>query len=152
MATTIGTLCSREVVFATREMTVAAAAKLMRGHHVGSLVVVAELNGGKRVPLGIVTDRDIVVEIVAMELDPGVITLGDIMAEPVVTAREEEGVLEAMEIMRYKGVRRLPVVGRDGQLVGILTIDDLLEVMAEQLGELARVVKRELTREAVERK
>ncbi len=152
MATHIGEICSREVVFATRDMTVAAAAKLMRHHHVGSLVVVDQLNGGKRLPVGIVTDRDVVVELTAMDLDPAVITVGDIMGEPLVTARESEGLLEAMEIMRYKGVRRLPIVGADGQLVGIVTIDDLLEVLAEQLTELAKVVAREQARESAARR
>ena len=151
MATTIGEICNREVVFATRDMTVAAAAKLMRHHHVGSLVVVDQLNGGKRLPIGIVTDRDIVVELTAMDLDPATITVGDIMGPELVTAREGEGLLGAMEIMRYKGVRRLPIVGADGRLVGIVTIDDLLEVLAEQMTELARIVGREQAREAAAR-
>jgi CBS domain-containing protein len=152
MATHVGEICSREVVYGTREMTVAAAAKLMRQHHVGSLVIADELNGGKRLPVGIVTDRDLVVEVTAMDLDPKTITVGDIMGEALVTARESEGLLETMEIMRYKGVRRLPIVGRDGQLIGIVTIDDLLEVLAEQLTELARIVSREQAHEAVARR
>jgi CBS domain-containing protein len=152
MATSIGDICNREVAYATRDMTVAAAAKLMRHHHVGSLVVVDQLNGGRRLPIGIVTDRDIVVELTAMELDPATITVGDIMGQELVTARESEGLLEAMEIMRYRGVRRLPIVGGDGQLVGIVTIDDLLEALAEQMTELAKVVAREQVREAVARR
>ncbi|MBI3043821.1 MAG: CBS domain-containing protein [Betaproteobacteria bacterium] len=152
MANSIGQVCSREVVFATRETTVAAAAKRMRQHHVGSLVVVEDMDGGKRVPIGLVTDRDIMMEITAMGLDPAVITVGDIMDPEVVTARESEGVLETMEIMRYKGVRRLPIVGADGQLVGIVTIDDLLEILAEELGELTKIVAREQSREASTRK
>jgi len=152
MATSIGEICSREVVFTTRDTTVATAAKLMRHHHVGSLVVVEQLNGGKRLPVGIVTDRDIVMELTAMGLDPAAITVGDIMAGPLITAREGEGLLETMEIMRYKGVRRLPIVGGDGQLVGIVTIDDLLEVLAEQMTELAKVVARGQVRESATRR
>ena len=152
MASSIGEICSHEVVFATRETTVAAAAKLMRHHHVGSIVVVEQMNGGRRMPVGIVTDRDVLVEVTAMDLDPAVITVGDIMVHQLVTARESEGVLETMEIMRYKGVRRLPIVGADGQLVGIVTIDDLLEVLAEELSELAKIVVRERSREASTRK
>lgn len=152
MATQVGEICSREVVFGTRETTVAAAAKLMRQHHVGCLVIVEELNGGKRLPVGIVTDRDIVVEVTAMGLDPQTITVGDIMGDALVTAREGEGLLETMEIMRYKGVRRLPIVGGDGQLIGIVTIDDLLEVLAEQLTELAKIVSREQAHEAAARR
>ena len=152
MATRIGEICNREVVFATRDTTVAAAAKLMRRHHVGSLVVADEAASGRRVPVGIVTDRDVVMEVTATDLDPAVITVGDIMDPELLTAREGEGVLETMEIMRYKGVRRLPIVGADGALIGIVTIDDLLEILAEGLGELVRIVAREQSREAAARK
>jgi len=144
---TIGEICTRETVFTTRETTVATAARLMRHHHVGTLVVVEEMNGGRRVPVGIVTDRDVVVEVMATGLDPNAITVGDIMGQELVTARESEGVLETMQIMRYKGVRRLPIVDKDGQLVGIVSFDDLLEVLAEQFGELAKIVAREQARE-----
>ncbi len=148
---TIGEVCNREVVYATRDTTIQAAAKLMRHYHVGSLVVVDDL-GDKRVPVGIVTDRDIVVEVDATELDPKVITLGDIMTPELVTVPESEGILETMEAMRFKGVRRLPVVGGEGQLVGIVTIDDLLEILAEELTDLTRIVSREQAREMQSRK
>ena len=149
---TIGEICTRETVFTTRETTVATAARLMRHHHVGTLVVVEEMNGGRRVPVGIVTDRDVVVEVMATGLDPNTITVGDIMGQELVTARESEGVLETMQIMRYKGVRRLPIVDKDGQLVGIVSFDDLLEVLAEQLTELSKIVAREQARETSSRR
>jgi len=148
---TIGELCNREVVIATADTTITAGAKLMRHHHVGSIVVVEE-SGGARRPVGIVTDRDIVVEICAMDLDADLLTVGDIMSRDLVTAREGEGVLEAMQIMRYKGVRRLPVVGTEGELTGIVTVDDVLDVLAEELGELTKVLAREQAREAVARR
>jgi CBS domain-containing protein len=149
---TIGEICTRVTVFTTREATVADAAKLMRQHHVGSLVVVEDVNGGKRVPVGIVTDRDAVVEVMATGLDPKTITVGDIMVQDLVTARESEGVLETMQIMRYKGVRRLPIVGKSGELIGIVSIDDLLEVLAEELSELAKIIAREQARETTTRR
>lgn len=149
---TIGEICTRETVIATREMTVAAAAQLMRQHHVGTLVVVDQVNGGKRVPVGIVTDRDAVVEVMATGLDPNVITVGDIMEQELVTARANEGVLETMQIMRYKGVRRLPIVGKAGELIGIVSIDDLLEVLAEEFSELAKIFAREQARETTTRR
>ena len=149
---TIASICNRDVAFTTRETTVAAAAKLMRHGHVGSLVVVEKLNGGKRMPVGIITDRDIVVEVIATHLDPAVITVGDIMAQELVVGRESDSVLETLEIMRFKGVRRLPTVGPDGQLVGIVTVDDLIEVLAEELGELAKIVAHEQSREAALRR
>jgi CBS domain-containing protein len=148
----IGEICTRETVFTTRDTTVATAARLMRHHHVGTLVVVEQMNGGRRVPVGIVTDRDVVVEVMATGLDPNAITVGDIMGQELVTARESEGVLETMQIMRYKGVRRLPIVDKDGQLVGIVSIDDLLEVLAEEFSELAKIMAREQARETSNRR
>jgi CBS domain-containing protein len=150
--TTVGEICNREVVVAMPETPIAEAAKLMRQHHVGTLVVVEEVDGSRRIPVGIVTDRDIVVEIVAPGLDPAVITVGDIATPELVTARENEGLLETIEIMRHRGVRRLPIVGVEGELVGIVSVDDILETLAEQLGDLARIVERERAREAASRK
>jgi CBS domain-containing protein len=150
--TTIASICNRSVAFTTREATVAAAAKLMRHGHIGSLVVVEQMNGGKRIPVGIVTDRDIVVEVIATGLDPAVITVGDIMEEQLVVGRESDSVLETLEIMRFKGVRRLPTVDREGQLVGIVTVDDILEILAEELNELSRIVAREQSHEVSARK
>ena len=147
----IGELCNRDVAFAMRETTIAAAARLMRHYHVGSLVVVDE-KAGRRVPVGIITDRDIVVEVVATGLDGGTITVGDIMVHEIVTAPESMGVMETIQLMRVKGVRRLPVVDAGGGLAGIVTVDDLLDVLAEELSELARIVVREQVREAQLRK
>jgi CBS domain-containing protein len=150
--TSIGEFCNREVVVGTADMSVSRAAKLMRQHHVGSVVIVDKMNGERGFPIGIVTDRDIVVEITAMELNAAAITVSDIMATDLITARESEGVLETMQIMRYKGVRRLPIVNEHGRLVGIVTIDDLLELLSDQLGELAKVIVREQAHEAAVRK
>jgi CBS-domain-containing membrane protein len=142
----IGEICNREVVYVNREVTVQAACKLMRHYHVGSLVVVDEFDG-KRVPVGVVTDRDAIVEVVAMDLDPAVITAGDIMPQELVTVPENHGVLETIEMMRFKGVRRMPVVDGEGRLAGIVTIDDLLEVLAEELTDIVSVVSREQAHE-----
>lgn len=150
--TTIASICNRAVAFTTREATIAAAAKLMRHGHVGSLVVVEQMNGGKRIPVGMVTDRDMIVEVIATGLDPATITVGDIMAREIVVGRESDSVLETLEIMRFKGVRRLPTVDGDGQLVGIVTVDDLLEILAEELNELAKIVAREQSNESAGRR
>jgi CBS domain-containing protein len=148
---TIGAVCNREVVYVNRDVTVHAACKLMRHYHVGSLVVVDEV-GGKRTPVGILTDRDIVVEINAMDLDAKVITAGDIMSPELAVVTESQGVLETIEIMRANGVRRMPIVDADNRLIGIVTIDDLLEVLAEELTDIARIVSREPSRERQVRK
>jgi CBS domain-containing protein len=149
---TVGEICNREVVLASRETPIVAAARLMRQYHVGTVVVVDEVNGDRRVPVGIVTDRDLVVEIVATELDPKTITVSDVMAPELVTARDTESLAGAMEIMRYKGVRRLPIVGDDGRLVGIVSVDDLLEILAEHMSDLTKIVAREQAHEAQARR
>ncbi|MEQ1773525.1 MAG: CBS domain-containing protein [Burkholderiales bacterium] len=148
---TIGDVCNREVVFVNREVTVHAACKLMRHYHVGSLVVVDEVDG-KRTPVGMMTDRDVVIEINAMDLDAKVITVGDIMSPELVTAPESLGLSEAIELMRFRGVRRLPIVNEENRLVGIVTIDDLLAVLAEEFSSIAHVVSREHIREGRVRK
>ena len=146
----VGEICNREVVIAEKALSVVDAAQLMRKHHVGDLVVVEEKDG-RRHPVGIVTDRDIVVEVVAAEVNPDALKVGDIMAPEVPTVRESEGLFEALRYMRDKGVRRMPVVDREGALVGILTLDDLLSLLAEEMTELAKLVSHERQREATVR-
>lgn len=103
----IGEICNREVVVVTRETPVVEAAQLMRHHHVGDVVVVLE-EAGLRTPVGILTDRDIVVEVVAAGLDPAGLKVGDIMAPDLATVREDTGVFEAIRYMRDKGCGACP--------------------------------------------
>lgn len=147
----ISEICNREVVIVQRHNTILEAAQLMRQHHVGDVVVVEE-RGGVRVPVGIVTDRDLVVEIMAPAIDQTVTTVGDIMVTELATVRENAGVSETIEYMRAKGVRRVPVVNDSGGLVGILTLDDLLELLAEELLALAKLVKHEQKKETMSRR
>ena len=147
----ISEICNREVVVVQPNDTTLEAAKLMRQHHVGDVLVVED-RGGVRIPVGIVTDRDLVMEIMAPELDQRVITVGDIMAPDLVTVKENTGVFDAIQYMRAKGVRRLPVVDGSGGLVGILTLDDLLELLAEELLALAKLVKHEQKKETMSRR
>jgi CBS domain-containing protein len=147
----IGEICNREVIVVAPETTISEAAQLMRQHHVGDVVVVTEA-GGRRQPVGIVTDRDVVVEVVATGLDPAVLTVGDIMVPDLATVPEKTGVFEAIRYMRDQGVRRMPVVGEDGSLIGILALDDLLELLGEELGALARLVAREQGKEVQNRR
>ncbi len=135
---TIGTLCSRNVATATRETTVTEAAKQMRHRHVGDLVVL-----DKKVPVGIVTDRDIVLSVVATGLDSNVFTLGDLILKEAVTCLEDADIPACLKLMRTHGVRRLPVIDKSGILVGIITVDDLLRVLAGELGEVAKLIDRE---------
>ncbi|HUW36880.1 MAG TPA: CBS domain-containing protein [Rhodocyclaceae bacterium] len=143
----IGEVCSRVVVVADRNTTVMEAACLMRQHHVGNIVVVNETNG-VNYPVGIVTDRDIVVEIVVNRLDPETILVGEIMVAAIVTVREQDDILDTMQLMRRKGVRRVPVIDDEGALVGIIAVDDLIQLLAEELGELSKLIVHEQAHEA----
>lgn len=143
----VSEICNREVVIARRDTSVNEAAKLMRQHHVGDVVVVDEKNG-LRIPVGIVTDRDLVVEIMAPDAVQMVVTVGEIMVPQMATVKHDTGVYEAIQYMRGKGVRRMPVVNGNGALLGILTLDDLLALLAEELLELSKLVKNEQKRES----
>ena len=147
----VGKICNREVVFVEPDTSIAQAARLMREHHVGGLVVVQEKNG-KRVPVGIITDRDLVIEVIAEGVDMSDITVGDIMSDQLVTAREGDDLLETLKMMRARGIRRLPVIDDDGALAGILTVDDLIDLFSEQIADLARLIAFEQKREQERRK
>ncbi len=147
----IGEICNREVVFVTREDTILEAALLMRQHHVGDLVV-AEDREGVRFPVGILTDRDLVIEILAADIGVETVTVGDIMSPELVTARESDGVYETIQRMRARGVRRIPVVNDRGSLEGIIAADDLLGLLADEIMGLAKLAGREQARERVARR
>jgi CBS domain-containing protein len=146
----IGEICSREVVFVRRDESIVQAAQLMREHHVGDVIVVDEQDG-VRTPAGILTDRDIVVEIVAKGVDPGAVSVADAMSAEVTTARESDGIYETIEHMREKAVRRLPVVNAKGALVGLVSLDDLLDLLGDEIGSLAKLVSREQKHERAHR-
>lgn len=143
----IGELCNREVVFATRKTKITEAAQLMRQYHVGDLVVV-DLIQEKKVPVGIVTDRDIVVKIIGKSLSVDDFTVGDIMSGQLISVQEKEGVIETVRLMRANGIRRIPVINEEEELEGIISVDDILDLLAEELTELAKVAPREQAYEA----
>jgi CBS domain-containing protein len=142
----IGDICTRNVVHCNRKTTALELAQMMRNSHVGN-VVVADEPDGERIPLGIVTDRDLVMQVMALEADPATITAGELMSGPLTTAGEANTVYETAELMRLKGVRRVPVVNEHGGLVGIVALDDLLKIIGEELTLLGRVFAREQMQE-----
>lgn len=139
---TVGKFCNREVIIAEKGSTIAEIAKLMRQHHVGDVVIV-ETNGDRAKPVGILTDRDIVIELIACDVPLDSVSAGDIMSHDLVTVREENSIWDTLRHMRTKGIRRIPVVNDTGELEGILSVDDLLELFAEELNMIAEVPFRE---------
>jgi CBS domain-containing protein len=139
-------LCVLDVACCNRAVTIAEAARLMRQYHTGDLVVTDD-SDGTREPIGIVTDRDIVMDVVAKGRDPDRTQVGEVMTAPLVVASGSEDVDTAIERMRTQGVRRLPIVDDDGTILGILTLDDFYRALAEHTTQLAAIVTKEQTRE-----
>ncbi len=132
---TAGDICKRKVTVGYKHTSLVAAAQLMREDHVGSLVVVDDENGSRQVR-GLITDRDIVMSVVATGLDPEPLRLEDIMTEDVITASETDSLLDLMRAMRVNGVRRVPVVGFQDELMGIVSMDDVLKILAHEMNTL----------------
>lgn len=140
---TAGEFCNRQVVIARRDERLPEAARRIRDFHVGTLIVVDEQDG-RRIPVGVLTDRDLVVSVLTGDgRDVDALVVGDVMTGEPVTAREDENLLDALKKMRSFGVRRLPIVNDRGGLEGILTFDDLIDLVAEELSDLTTLVARE---------
>lgn len=138
-------ICTRNVVTVPESEDLMGAAELMRKEHIGYLVVVApNVADGTVAPVGVITDRDIVIKVLAREADARSLRVGDVMTRQPITTREESSVAVALHYMREIGVRRLPVVDQAGHLVGILSLDDVLDALAEELTDVAGSIRREL--------
>lgn len=111
------------------------AAQLMRQHHIGALVVVDAKEQSR--PVGILTDRDLVIALMAEGLDPELFTAGDIMSVELVQANPDMDAMDAIELMRANRLRRLVLVDELGRLVGIVTMEDILALMTRELAALA---------------
>jgi CBS domain-containing protein len=147
----IGDLFRRGVVTCKRETPVDAVAALMRDQHVGDLIVVEADGQGER-PVGIITDRDLVLEVLAPQVDTQAVTAGDIMSWELVQANVNDGVEEVIAVMCANGVRRLPITDEKGLLVGIVSVDDLIGWLAVSLQSLSRLTARERDIERERRK
>jgi CBS domain-containing protein len=138
-----GELCIREVATATARETVVAAARRMADLRTGDLIVVEHRSGELPRPLGVVTDRDLVVRVLACaERSPTNTTIGDVMRPGLVTASEDEDVERILARMRDHAIRRIPIVDRRGGLRGILSLDDVLCWMREQIEVASKMLER----------
>lgn len=144
----LNSFCMLDVARCSPRTTVLEAAHLMRHHHTGDLVVVDDDGGEERqTPLGVITDRDIVVEVLAKGADPAHTLVSQVMRTPVVIANANEDSSTVLERMRTHGVRRIPVVGEDGWLVGIVTADDMLKRLAADAHTLTEIFSKEQNQE-----
>lgn len=148
----IGEACNRDVVVIDHSESAYEAANLMRENHVGDVVVVRYENG-VRIPIGIVTDRDLVLEIIVPQVDPRNVEAGELFTRThLETVTIEDDLEQALDIMHAQGIRRLPVIDKqDGALVGIITIDDIVDLLSEQLSEIGRLHVTQQNRERLTR-
>lgn len=137
----LGKICTKPVVTASAQMTVDEAARAMRSRNVGALVVV---NAGR--PIGMLTDRDVVVEVVAKGMDPDTVRVGDVMRRRPITIREDLGIFDAARVFAKTGVRRLPVVTKTGVLVGVIAVDDMIMLLGNEMGHMAGALSAGLRR------
>jgi len=146
---TIGSICKRSVVVSPRDESIVDAAKRMRMLHVGTVIIIEERDR-MQVPVGILTDRDIVLSIVASDPEHlPFLSVGDAMSDDLLTAGEDTSLPDALGLMQERGVRRLPVVDHAGALIGIVTADGVIRLLAEELSQVVKLMNHE---EQVERR
>ncbi|MGB7754631.1 MAG: CBS domain-containing protein [Salinisphaera sp.] len=143
----VARFCEKDVVTTPQQTSIREAAALMRKYHVGSLVVV-ESDEKESALVGVVTDRDLVVEVLAQDVSIDSLSVGDIVQTPIETIDESTDIWEAMECMAELGVRRLPVVDSEFYLRGIVTLDDILEWFAESMDRIRTLVRNEIWQES----
>ncbi|MEA3394483.1 MAG: CBS domain-containing protein [Pseudomonadota bacterium] len=153
---TTGEVCTRSVTIAFRDTPLLDAARLMRAEHVGCLVVVEDGAAGRRTVVGLLTDRDIVTagsykirfrDLNGVYINEYYDDKPDQDSADPVTVGEDDSLIDLMRAMRAKGVRRIPVVGAQGELIGIATLDDVLAILSEELSLLVAAIEHEGQRE-----
>lgn len=146
----VSSICNHNVATIDEDADILQAAVLMREVHVGDLIV-TKREGPRPAPIGMITDRDIVVSVVAKGLSPTEIRVGDAITTELLTVREDNGIEFALSEMRRVGVRRVPVINANGELVGVLSVDDVIDHLAKQLGDIAGAIRLEQDVEAKRR-
>jgi predicted transcriptional regulator len=141
----VGHICRRKVITVREIDDLTATARLMRAEHIGYVIVVEPDPAAQDAvkPVGVLTDRDIIVSVVARETDPRALRVGDVMTRQLVVAQENSSVGWAVREMRRMGVRRLPVVDLAGHLVGVLSLDNVLDALAAELLDVAGSIRNE---------
>jgi len=138
----VGDICNHHAVIIGTSDSVHTVAELMRDQHV-NYVVVVESNGGNNIPVGSLTERDIVVKLAANNVDLDSVTAAEVMEAPLILAEARDSVMATLKRMRYKGIRHIPVTDANKALIGILSIDNILEMLTEQLNDIGYIITQE---------
>jgi CBS domain-containing protein len=139
----VGDICSKNIVYVLQQDSVLDVARIMRKKHVGSVVVVENMHGEIR-PQGMITERDLVLEVLIAKLDPSVVKAEDILTCELICVTETHDIKEAIKYLRYYGVRRAPVVNVNGILVGLFSIEDSLSILSKEFTETVKLLSNEL--------
>lgn len=139
----VGEHCNRDVVVIRPNAALSEAAQLMRERHVGFLVVVDDAEPWRRAPIGVLTDRDIVVQVFASSADFATLSVADVMTRDPVVAAEQDDLNELLTRLRDAGVRRAPVVDAAGGLVGVIAMDDAVELVTNLLCDISGLIRHE---------
>lgn len=143
----IKSICAEHVVCVSPERSITEAAALMRRHHVGALVVTEGAEEGNLSPVGMITDRDIVLEVVAPSRDAQKTFVREVMTNHPVTINSGVGIYEALKVMQRSGVKRAPITDESGYVVGVVSTDDIIELLAEELSEISTISRRQISNE-----
>jgi CBS domain-containing protein len=129
-------ICQDEVIFTGGDSTVEDAASLMKSYNIGALIV-TENNE----PVGIITDRDIVVNVVAEGDDASAVKIKEVMSDNLLVVSFDEGIYETIEKMKARNVRRAPVIDAFGKLIGIVSVDDLIPYLISEGNSISSLIK-----------
>lgn len=135
----VGRICTRQVDLVEPNESVQVAASRMNARNVGTLVVVNQ----QKKPVGLITDRDLTTKVLALGKSAAETIVQDVMTHHPETVRENESLDDALRKMRAGPFRRLPVVDANGKLLGLLSLDDMVELLAQEFKEIGRVIERE---------
>ena len=142
----VGDYCKHGVVTIDATADVVEAAKVMRDEHVGFLVVIEE-GDPMRKPVGVITDRDVVLQVCAKEVDPRSVTAADIMSRDPLVAREADDLNDVLQAMRLDGFRRVPVMTMSGALIGVIAVDDAVDLIAGLMCDISGSIRNEQRQE-----
>jgi len=136
----VGSLCTHRVITVDRGIDVAAAATVMRDNHIGYLIVTDARSGGAA-PVGVLTDRDIVIKVMARNLDPHALKVSDVMTPEPLVADYADDIGKTLHRMRALGVRRVPVISPQGNIAGVLSLDDAFDHLVIQMADVAGSIR-----------
>ena len=135
-------LMTEDVTYLPSTASVLDAAKFMTNMNVGSVIV-----ADGESPSGLITDRDVVAKVIALGKDSSTTKIGEVMVSPVVTISEDKDIIDATKLMSTHGIRRLPITNEQGKLAGVISLDDVLLLLSEEMGNVATTLKKELRKE-----